>query len=286
MFKPIPLGEQPDILLNQDWNKFHNSCLVNLHQRPPRPPVAISIGTDHEDYNGMHFPLRYGTFGNISMIKGEEKARKSFLKSLLLACAIGGKANNYSDEIRGHNLDGKYIIDIDTEQGEYDCYLNAIRIPNMVGDHPPNYIPIQLRERKKSEIRGYLEWLFMESEYSKNLGIVAIDGYVDCIEDFNNQKESDEFTRDLMRWSSQSKSHVTGVLHLNPGTEKARGHLGTILQQKCETVVTIKDRGDYSEVICNRARGKRFDNFCIRINSQWLPYVSEDIPEGLTPVNQ
>lgn len=262
--------------LKEDWKKIHKHSLVDLSRKPPRPPLAISIGVDEYDYNGIYYPIRYGTFGNISMIKGEEKARKSFLKSMLLACAIGGKANNYSEEIRGHDLDDKYIIDIDTEQGEYDCYMNAIRIPKMVGNTPENYIPIQLRERKKEEIRGYLDWLFMESEYRNKLGVVSIDGYVDCIQDFNSQKESDDFTRDLMKWSSVTKCHITGVLHLNPGTDKARGHLGTILQQKCETVTTIKDMGHFSEVTCSKGRGKKFETFTIRIDNDWLPFVSND----------
>ena len=282
MFKPIQQEVVPEIL-KEDWSAIHKRHVVDLKKKPPHPPLAISVGVDEYDYNGIYYPLRFGTFGNISMIKGEEKSRKSFLKSLLLACAIGGKANNFSDDIRGHELEDKYIFDIDTEQGEYDVYLNAIRIPKMVGATPPNYIPVQLRDRKKEEIRGYLDWLFLESEFRNKLGIVSIDGYVDCIQDFNSQKESDDFTRDLMKWSSVSKAHITGILHLNPGTDKARGHLGTILQQKCETVATIKDQGSFSEVICSKGRGKKWQEFTIRINNDWLPYVSNDQVEVEPP---
>ena len=259
-----------------DFAKMLKETRINLDVVPPRPPLAISIGKDDRSYGGIHYPLRFGTYGNISMIKGEEKARKSFLKSLILACACGGNANNFSDEIAGHDLEDKYIIDIDTEQDDYDVWLNAIRIPKMVGAVPPNYVSLKLRNSKPLERLQYIEWLFKESEFRKKIGICSIDGFVDCVSDFNDLHECNDFVQKLMTWSSEEKAHITGILHLNPGSTKARGHLGTLLQNKCETVVIIKDAGEYSEVMCQRARGKKFKDFAIRVDDEWLPYVSDD----------
>jgi len=149
----------------------------------------------------------------------------------------------------------------------------------MVGAIPDNYVYIRLREYTPTQRAQYLEWLFMESEYKNKLGIVSIDGIVDFIKDFNNQEQSAEITQKLMKYSSLAHCHIMNILHLNPGSTKGRGHLGTILQQKCETVVIIKDEGDFSEVICQRGRGKKFNNFTLRINNDWLPYVSEDVIE-------
>jgi hypothetical protein len=104
------------------------------------------------------------------------------------------------------------------------------------------------------------------------------------LKDFNSLTESIEFTQRLMKYSSITKSHITGVLHLNPNSEKARGHLGTILQQKCETVVIIKDAGEYSEVTCQRGRGKKFKPFAISVNKDWLPYVLST--DEWTPLEQ
>jgi hypothetical protein len=276
-------NDEPKIV---DYSAMHVNSVIDLYKKPERPPLAISIGLDDKEYKGVRYPLRFGTFGNISMIKGEEKARKSWLKSLILACAMGGNSYNYSDIIKGHNLTDKFIIDIDTEQDVYDNWMSANRLPQMFGTIdkpilPENYIPINLREYSANDIKGYLEWLFMQSEYRNKLGVVSIDGYVDCVNDFNNQTESIEFTRSLMRYSSLTKSHITGVLHLNPNSEKARGHLGTILQQKCETVVIIKDEGSYSLVTCQRGRGKKFNQFGISVDNDWLPYeVNQNLPEN------
>jgi len=264
-----------------DFNKMHKDSLIDLELVYERPPIVISIGRDDKSHNGVNYPLRFGTAGNISMIKGEEKARKSFLKSLILGCSFGGNSNLYTNslEILGHNLKDKWIIDADTEQDDYDAWLNAVRIPKLVGVKPDNYLALKLRDKTPNERLQYFEWLFMESEYRKNLGVVSIDGYVDLINDFNSQLESSELTQKLMKWSSLTKSHITGVLHLNPNSDKARGHLGTILQQKCETVVIIADKGDYSLVTCQRGRGKKFREFCITVNNEWLPEVIDN-PDG------
>lgn len=273
---PVLKSNVEDVPVDIDFKKIHASSKINLLEKPSRPPLAISIGYDDVAYNGTHYPLRFGTFGNISMIKGEEKSRKTFLKHLILACIQGGNANLFSDKIAGHNLAGKFIVDIDTEQDHYDAWLAATRIPKMVGELPEMYLPIKLREYTPVQRCQYIEWLFMESDMKDNLGVVSIDGFVDCLEDFNSLKESAEFTQKLMRYSTKSKCHITGILHLNPGSDKARGHLGTILQQKCETVVIIKDHGEFSEVICQRGRGKKFKPFAIEVNKDWLPCELEE----------
>jgi hypothetical protein len=264
--------------LDVDFSEIHKLSTLNLKSKVSKPQLAISIGYDDIAYNGEFNHLIFGTFGNISMIKGEEKARKSWLKSLLLGCCFDGNSVNYSSDIKGHNLKDKYIIDIDCEQDFYYSRLGADRICKMYGTPespiiPNNYIAINLREHNAKIRRDYLKWLFMESEYRNKLGVVSIDGYVDMLDNFNDLVESTEFTQSLMKYSTLSKAHITGVLHLNPGQDKARGHLGTILQQKCETVVIIKDEGSFSSVTCQRGRGKKWEAFGISVNKDWLPYT-------------
>lgn len=253
---------------------IHQAAVTDLTKPVERPPLAISIGEDDTAHNGIHYPLRFATFGNISLIKGEQKARKSFAKSLILACALGGKANNYSDKIRGY-LGRKWVVDIDAEQDEYDAATNAKRIPRMVGAIPPNYINVQLRRYTKDERRRYLRWLFTESEYRHNLGLVFMDGYVDFVKDFNNQEQSDEFVQELMTYSADCRCHISGILHVNYASDKGRGHLGTILQQKCETIAIVKKNGTQSQLICENGRGKDFETVTFKIDSDWLPYEVE-----------
>jgi hypothetical protein len=278
MFKRLELNteeQKSDIL---DLSQQFKDSIIDLTKEVDRPPNAITIGVDDRSYNGVFYPLRFATFGNISMITGEEKSRKSFLKSLIEACAIGGKSNNYTGDvdIRGHNLTDKYIISIDAEQDTYDAWLNGVRVPKMVGAMHPKYIMLKWREKSKDERIALLDWFFMESPYKDELGLVIMDGFVDFVKDFNDLKECDEFASKLMRYSSLTQCHIMGILHLNPNSEKARGHLGTIIGQKCETVLIIKNMGDYSTVKRKVGRGKKFEDFAIRVDDDWLPYISDD----------
>lgn len=284
MFKPFEVNAASSENIKFDASSVFNNSIINLKKAVDRPPLAISIGYDDRGYKGVRYPLRFATYGNISMITGEEKSRKSFLKSLIESCTIGGKSNNFTNgiDIHGHNMKGKYIISIDAEQDTYDAWLNGVRVPEMVGNHYENYIMVKWREKSKVERLSLLEWLFMQSPFKDNLGLVVLDGYVDFVNDFNDLKECDDFTTKLMKYSSVCKCHIMGILHLNPGSEKSRGHLGTILGQKCETIAIIKNMGEYSVVKCKRSRGKRFEDFTIRINDDWLPYISDDIIEDLS----
>src|SRR5210317_919523 len=77
----------------KDGKRLYEDSKTDLTKRIPFPPTCIGIGTT--EYGDHFYPIRFGTYGNISLIRGQEKSRKSFFKSLLLAGAIGGKANNY-----------------------------------------------------------------------------------------------------------------------------------------------------------------------------------------------
>ncbi len=269
-----------------NWNKEHLNAIVDITQKPKRPPMVASCGLNYKAYNGTHYPIKMFSLGNISLITGEEKSRKSFLKSLIEASVIGGKANNYNDDlIKGHLEEGKLIVSIDGEQALYDVLLNGNRIPAMVGNNPDHYKYFMLREYSTNERLQFLEWLFTKSPYAHKLGLVMIDGYVDFIRDFNSQKESGEFVNKLLKWSTIANCHISGVLHLNPNSEKSRGHLGTMLQQKCENVIRVEDGGDFSTVKCVRSRSDiKFEDFTIRIDENWMPYVSNnDLKDNSIP---
>ena len=263
--------------------KDFESTIIDLRTKVERPPVAVSCGLDDVAYKGTHYPIKLFSLGNISLITGEEKSRKSFVKSLIEASIIGGNANNYNDDlIKGHIDKDKYIISIDAEQSEYDVWLNGKRIPEMCGGYPENYKILKWREKSKDERLSLLDWLFMSSPYKDKLGLVMIDGYVDFVKDFNSQEESGIFIDLLLKYSSVTNCHISGIIHLNPGSEKSRGHLGTMLQQKAEQVILVKDMGDYSLVSCKRSRGsKKFKDFTLRINNDWMPYVSQDVEDIL-----
>jgi hypothetical protein len=270
--------EETEIVLTDDEIlKGFEGTIVNLKEKVERPPVLLSIGLDDKSYGGVHYPLKFATRGNFSVIKGAQKARKSFVKSLVEACVIGGNSYKFTDylEIKSHDLNNQWVISIDCEQSKYDTWSNGIRIPKIVGHYPENYKVLFWREKSIAERLAYLDWLFMRSPYKDDLGMVVLDGYVDFVYDPNDQKECSIFWNLIMKYSSIANCHITGMLHTNPMSDKMRGHLGTIGSQKAETVMYVENKGEFSLASCSEVRGsKPFKDFTIRIDDQWLPYVS------------
>ena len=81
-----------------------------------------------------------------------------------------------------------------------------------------------------------------------------------------------------MRWSSGYNLHIHTVLHLNKGDDNTRGHIGTELNNKAETVLQITKStqdGNISEVKAMHIRDREFDPFAFRINDNALPEVMD-----------
>ena len=82
-----------------------------------------------------------------------------------------------------------------------------------------------------------------------------------------------------MRWSSGYNLHIHTVLHLNKGDDNTRGHIGTELNNKAETVLQItksQQDGNISEVKAMHIRDRDFDPFAFRINDNALPEIVDD----------
>jgi hypothetical protein len=73
-----------------------------------------------------------------------------------------------------------------------------------------------------------------------------VDGLVDLLQDFNDVKEATGLVNDLMEICEETGCAVVSTLHVNPGpqkgkeSDKGRGHLGTMLEQKSETILLLK----------------------------------------------
>ena len=123
---------------------------------------------------------------------------------------------------------------------------------------------------------GIIEEAIYQTE---NLGLVIIDGVRDLAYDINSPSEATDLITKLMQWSDEKQIHIHTVLHLNKGDDNTRGHLGTELNNKAETVLQItKDEfdKDISSVTAMYIRDIDFEPFAFRINESSLPELVDD----------
>ena len=111
-----------------------------------------------------------------------------------------------------------------------------------------------------------------------NLGLVVIDGIRDFLYDINSPSESTDIISKFMQWTDDRQIHIHTVLHQNKNDEHARGHIGTELNNKAETIMQVEvDKEDktISVVEAMHIRDREFEPFAFRINEEGLPELVE-----------
>ena len=191
------------------------------------PPVILRVG------NSV-----IGTLGNFSATTGKAKSKKTFNVCAIVAAAMtGGTVLNYSAFLPPGK---RKILYADTEQSEFHCKRVINRILRLAGlpldAHPDTLMFLCLRKYTTAERLRMIEEAIYEID---DLGLVIIDGIRDLTHDINSPGESTDLITKLMRWTDERKIHIHTVLHLNKGDDNTRGHLGTELNNKAETVLQI-----------------------------------------------
>ena len=265
-----------------DFLKIHNEAFVDVNENLPKPPTALSIGTIKQ--GNEIFERAFGTYGNFSCITGASKAKKTFLKSLIIASYIGGSAVNYAPNFKGHRDKDKFILDFDTEQSKWHSQRVFKRVPKITnrqfidGKSYEFYKPFYLRRYDYKERLQFIEWCILESEYRDNIGFVNIDGFADLVSDVNDLVSCNELVAKLLKWTDISQCHLTGILHKNYNSEKPTGHLGSAILKKAETVCTLdvnEQDENYTDVTFPYTRGFPIDKFSFTINSYGLPIIED-----------
>lgn len=253
------------------FEKMFKETFIDVNEKLDYPKVAISIGSHNIGSNV--YPTAFGTYGNFSCIVGASKSKKTFFKSLLVSSYIGGEAHKVSGDIKGHRGGGEFVIDVDTEQGEWHAQNTFKRIPTIVGGNPDFYKPFALRKYSHLERIQFIEYLIYESEYKDNTGLFVIDGLADLVADFNDLKESNAVIQKVMKWTQDKGFHLITIIHQNSTTNKATGHLGSSILKKAETVCNLVNMEGTVEVSFPYTRGFPIEKINFEITQNGIPCV-------------
>lgn len=253
-----------------DFQKMEQESFISVEEELKRQPIAISIGKSN--FKGEDYPIAFGSYGDYSCIVGSSKSRKTFLKSALVACYIGGKAQNNFSSIKGHDTHGKFVVDIDTEQSKYHSQMVFKRVCELVGTNPDCYKTYSLREYSPKQRLAFIDWLILESPLSGKIGLLSIDGFADLVDDYNSLEQSNNLQQKLLSWTTEGKCHITGILHKNFGSDKPVGHVGSAVLKKAESVIFTDKDGDFTKVECRYSRNFPFEGFRFGIDNNGLPY--------------
>jgi hypothetical protein len=210
------------------------------------------------------------TAGNISMIIGKAKSRKTFLLSLLASIFLSGRMmfGKFRATLPPNQQN---VVYFDTEQSTYHISKMVKRICKLAGiAEPTNFKCFALRSWSTAErLKVIEEYIYTHDD----LSVVIIDGVRDLITAINDEGESNKIKDLLMKWSYERNIHIISVLHQNKNDVNARGHVGSELTNKAETVLSVtKDKKqDISIVSSEYSRGVDIDDFAFTVNKEGLP---------------
>lgn len=234
-----------DAIKNKYESTLHelSDCRFDFHRIVDEPVPILSIQGE-----------KILTLGNISVVAGKAKSGKSALCQSIISGAI--TRSNASKNCLGVEVipapKGKAVLHFDTEQSSFD-YTRKLR--NSIydagySDNVEGFESFHLLEFSPWERLRYI--LHMIDYYSikyHGVYLVVLDGVADLVKSVNDEESANKVVDDLHQVATELNCGILVVLHLNPDGGKTRGHLGSQLDRKAETVLLVEKEDENTCVI-------------------------------------
>ena len=276
-----PQPQKPDFLQGDDWFDVQVDDDFLDFDEPYRPPR----------YTMEREGVPFADVGELHIISGKPGNGKTGLMSQLEAATLGRQFGNTLARDVGHIVRDEQgnivngedhrplfqqrptrILHIDTEQGKDDTIAFKNRVISMSGvdkdEAKEHFFILRLRDTELAIDR----WKkILKAIWQVQPTDIFLDGMLDIVEDYNDQKECQPIIRKCMMLATHYDTSLWAVLHENPLVDKLVGTLGSITQRKVSeifTVIKVKQadlkenerRADlpdiYFRVKQNKARGR------------------------------
>ena len=241
-------------------------------------------------WNGIPFAPR----GGIHAITGQAGNGKTMTLAQFMAAILCGEYGELRYEL-SDVIPHPKVLYIDTEMEEANTIAVKNRVMTLcerpINEDSDDFVVIMLREvpettddKGKKTSSSVNRWrMTLKAIYEYKPTAVFIDGLLDVVADFNDNKECQEIIYKCMQVASHYNISVWCIVHQNPGGEKLVGHLGSFLERKVTDVFqTKKDKNDKTgdvtfTVSQKKARGRDVADWQFRV----LPVDSWGRPEQI-----
>lgn len=183
------------------------------------------------------------TPGNLLELSANNKTCKTtYLTSGFIAASFGLGGDTLG--IKSANPHKYALIHFDTEQSPFHQHRVVATALARVGvnDNPGWLRSYRLADiSTPSELVQMLQYeLRVAKEEHRGIHSVLLDGVADFVLDVNDSKACPEFVAKLHQLAIEYDTVIVCILHLNPNSDnKSRGHLGSQLERKAETVLRL-----------------------------------------------
>jgi len=187
------------------------------------------------------------THGGLLILNGKPKSRKStflhtFLATSILKTSIWGIKSHLNDQKSG-------IVLIDTEQTLYDLVHSLRRLENAFNvklSTYPNFQAFTTRSLIFDHMYYTIEKIV---DQNPNVGLVAIDGLIDLVNDINDVREAKACIHFLKTLADKKNIGIVGIIHQNKGTNYSLGHLGSFASRFAQSELSVEKTDQGSSIL-------------------------------------
>jgi hypothetical protein len=256
---------------NENHQSNRSKYKIDVREVIPQPQIAWSLTNTKSEGEAI-----LGTLGDFGLIIGKAKSRKSFYISIAVSTALSKDLilNRFKSYLPQEQNE---VVYFDTEQSKYYVQKAVKRICKQINiEEPTNLHAFHLRSLAPSERLQFIE---VEIYSNNKIGFVVIDGIKDLVTSINDESEATMIASKLLKWSEERNIYILTVLHQNKSDLNARGHIGTELINKAQTVLSItkaEKNNDISIVEPQQCRDKEPEIFAFEIDEYGIPFEAEN----------
>lgn len=254
----------PEDLFKDEYNELKKNFVIDRNVDYPDPEYLIEIG-------GVPTMPK----GNLVALSAKWKNGKTFFCDILTAIFLG--CDQFA-ACRSRQATGRVQF-FDTEQAKAD----TSRIDKTIGAMTPqerhnDYEVFFLREvvidRDMDQTAPISRFDFINRAIEHDHpDLVIIDGIADLIYNYNDVIESQDVVNKLASLASQHNCCIVVVMHQNKGQKdkNMKGHLGTMLFQKCSDVFNVEKCGSVFVVSHGVSRHRQCDDIAFKLDANAVP---------------
>ena len=233
---------------------------------------------DNVDYPDPEYLIRIGDVptlpkGNLVAVSAKWKNGKTFFCDILAGIFLGSDIYKNCENLIKQ---GKVQF-FDTEQAVSDTVrirktIKSITPPERHGDLEVFCLRSAVIDSDgQSEISRY-EFIRRSIENDRP-DLVVIDGIADLIYNYNDVNESQDIVNKLAAIANEFNCCIVVVMHQNKGKQdkSMKGHIGTMLYQKCSDEFIVEKHGTIFSVVHDVSRHRQSGGLVFKLDAKAIP---------------
>jgi hypothetical protein len=174
---------------------------------------------------------------NFALLTGAPKVGKSTFTSVILASAIA-RHPIFDIQLHRHE-DKKRIALFDTEQANLDLYKAVDRVIQLSGFKNQKPDTLDVFTLRKDDAPTIIKLIEFYLQNTPDCGVIFIDGLLDLVYNFNDEKECKMLIDFLKRVTAEYNIGIVAVLHTGKTSGQTVGHIGSFADRYCQSNLEI-----------------------------------------------